>query len=215
MTRPHLYIGDRNYSSWSLRPWLALRRGGVAFDETVVSLPDEGGGAPAFQAISPTGRVPVLHLGAVRIAESLAICEWAAEQAPALWPSDPIARARARSFAAIMHSGFPDLRREAPMNLRRRSDCGRMTEAGLRDARAMDALWQEELQASGGPFLFGDWSIADAMYAPAATRFETYAIPRSDSAARYIQAIFAEEAMAEWVRLAMMEATALARVDRA
>lgn len=215
MTRPRLHIGDRNYSSWSMRPWLALRHGGIAFDEVLHALP-EMGGKPSFGAISPNARVPALDLGdGVVVAESLAICEWAAEQNPALWPKDATARALARSSAAIMHSGFADLRRDAPMNIRRRTDAGRMTADGLADAAHVDRLWRDWLSRSGGPFLFGAWSIADAMYAPVVTRFVTYAIPRSPEAQGYIDRMWAEPNFSAWVRGAEAETQQLPRSDQA
>src|ERR1044071_9681135 len=108
---PRLHIADKNYSSWSMRPWLALRHGGIAFEEVQHELTEMGAGAPAFGAISPTGRVPALEWDGVTIAESLAICEWAGEQNPALWPKDAKTRALARSASAIMHSGFANLRK--------------------------------------------------------------------------------------------------------
>jgi glutathione S-transferase len=214
MAKPVLHIGDKNYSSWSLRPWLALKHGGIAFDEVQHDLPELGGGAPAFGAISPTGRVPALDLGeGVVIVESIAICEWAADMAASLWPADPVQRAQARSLAAIMHAGFVGLRNEAPMNIRRCSDASRMTAAGLGDAAKMDALWSAALQKSGGPWLFGKWSIADAMYAPAVTRFVTYAIPRSADGEAYIAATCAEPHMAAWIEAAGKETRRLARTD--
>ena len=212
---PKLHIGDRNYSSWSMRPWLALRMGGVAFDEVMHQLP-EMGGKPAFGAVSPNERVPALDLGGgVVIPESLAICGWAAEQQPSLWPADATARALARAASAIMHSGFASLRNDAPMNIRRRSDASRMTADGLADAARVDALWREWLARSGGPFLFGRWSIADAMYAPVVTRFVTYAIPRSAEAQGYIDRMWAEPHFAVWVKGAEAETRKLARSDQA
>lgn len=212
---PKLHIGDKNYSSWSMRPWLALRVGGIAFDEMMHALP-EMGGKPAFGALSPNAKVPALDLGGrVVIAESLAICEWAAEQQPTLWPEDATARALARAASAIMHSGFPNLRNDAPMNIRRRSDASRMTADGLADAARVDALWREWLARSGGPFLFGRWSIADAMYAPVVTRFVTYAIPRSDVAQGYIDRMWAEPNFAAWVDGAEAETRQLPRSDQA
>lgn len=212
---PKLHIGDRNYSSWSMRPWLALRMGGVAFDEVMHQLP-EMGGKPAFGAVSPNERVPALDLGGgVVIPESLAICEWAAEQQPSLWPADATARALARAASAIMHSGFASLRNDAPMNIRRLSDASRMTADGLADAARVDALWREWLARSGGPFLFGRWSIADAMYAPVVTRFVTYAIPRSAEAQGYIDRMWAEPHFAVWVKGAEAETRKLARSDQA
>ena len=215
MTRPRLHIGDHNYSSWSMRPWLALRHGGIAFDEVMHALP-EMGGKPVFGAISPNARVPALDLGdGVVVAESLAICEWAAEQQPMLWPRDSNARALARAAAAIMHSGFPNLRNDAPMNIKRRTDAGRMTADGLADGAKVDALWSEWLARSGGPFLFGAWSIADAMYAPVVTRFVTYAIPRSAVAQGYIDRMWAEPHFAAWVEGAEKETRTLPRSDQA
>ena len=212
---PKLHIGDKNYSSWSMRPWLALRVCGIAFDEMMHALP-EMGGKPAFGALSPNAKVPALDLGGgVVIAESLAICEWAAEQQPSLWPEDATARALARAASAIMHSGFPNLRNDAPMNIRRRSDASRMTADGLADAARVDALWREWLARSGGPFLFGRWSIADAMYAPVVTRFVTYAIPRSDVAQGYLDRMWAEPNFAAWVDGAEAETRQLPRSDQA
>lgn len=212
---PKLHIGDKNYSSWSMRPWLALRVGGIAFDEMMHALP-EMGGKPTFGALSPNAKVPALDLGGgVVIAESLAICEWAAEQQPSLWPEDATARALARAASAIMHSGFPNLRNDAPMNIRRRSDASRMTADGLADAARVDALWREWLARSGGPFLFGRWSIADAMYAPVVTRFVTYAIPRSDVAQGYLDRMWAEPNFAAWVDGAEAETRQLPRSDQA
>jgi len=212
---PKLHIGNKNYSSWSMRPWLALRVGDVAFEEVQHYLP-EMGGKPSFGAVSPTARVPALDLGGgVVIAESLAICEWVAEQQPTLWPADPTARALARAASAIMHSGFANLRNDAPMNIRRRTDASRMTADGQADAARVDALWREWLARSGGPFLFGRWSIADAMYAPVVTRFVTYAIQRSDVAQGYIDRIWAEPHFAAWVAGAETETRQLARSDEA
>jgi glutathione S-transferase len=212
MARPRLHIGDKNYSSWSMRPWLALRHGGIDFEEVQHSLPDIGG-KPTFGAISPNARVPALDWNGVTVAESLAICEWAAEQQPALWPKDPASRALARSAAAIMHSGFPNLRNDAPMNIRRRTDASRMTSDGLADAAKIDELWRQWLVRSGGPFLFGQWSVADAMYAPVVTRFITYAIPRSAEAEAYIKRMVAEPHMAAWIAAAGKETRQLARTD--
>lgn len=211
--RPILHIGDKTYSSWSMRPWLALKKGGIEFEEQMHALPDIGG-KPSFGAFSPNARVPALELSpGVVIAESLAICEWAAEQAPALWPKDATLRALARSAAAIMHSGFAALRTDCPMNIRRRTDASRMTPTGLEDAAAVDTLWRTALERSGGPFLFGDWSIADAMYAPVATRFVTYAIPRTAEADAYIETMLAEPALADWIAAAERETRQLPRSD--
>jgi len=212
---PRLHIGDKNYSSWSMRPWLALRAGGIAFEEVQHELP-EMGGKPTFGSISPNARVPALDLGGgVVVAESLAICEWAAEQQPTLWPKDVNARALARAAAAMMHAGFPYLRNDAPFNIRRRTDAGRMTADGKADAARVDELWREWLAKSGGPFLFGEWSIADAMYAPVVTRFVTYDVPRSAEAQGYIDRMWVEPNFAAWVKGAEAETRQLRRSDQA
>jgi glutathione S-transferase len=213
MPKPRLHIGDKNYSSWSMRPWLALRHGGIEFEEVQHELTEMGAGTPAFGAISPNARVPALEWDDVTIAESLAICEWAAEQNAALLPMDAKTRALARAASAIMHSGFSSLRKDAPMNIRRRTDAGRMTPEGRADAEKVDALWNDWLQRSGGPWLFGQWSIADAMYAPVVTRFTTYAIPRSAEAERYIGTTSADPHFATWIAAAMKETHQLARSD--
>jgi glutathione S-transferase len=214
MAIPVLHIGDRNYSSWSMRAWLALKHGGIHFKEVHHDLP-EMGGKPSFGAFSPNARVPALVVDNVTIAESLAICEWAAERHAALWPKDKTTRALARSSAAIMHSGFAALRTDCPFNIRRRTDAGRMTPDGRADAERVDELWREWLKRSGGPFLFGEWSIADAMYAPVVTRFITYAIPRSPEAESYINLTVAEPHTATWIAAAMKETRQLPRSDSA
>lgn len=213
MATPRLHIADKNYSSWSMRPWLALRVGRIDFEEVLHDLPEMGGGKPIFGAISPTARVPALDLGDVVVAESLAICEWAAEQNPALWPKGANDRAVARSASAIMHSGFPNLRNDCPMNIRRRTDASRMTQPGRDDAQRVDELWNEWLKRSGGPYLFGDYSVADAMYAPVVTRFVTYAIPRSSVAQGYIDRMLSEPNMAAWIAAAEKETRQLPRAD--
>lgn len=213
MAKPRLHIGDKNYSSWSMRPWLALRVGRIDFEEVLHELPEMGGGKPVFSAISPNARVPALDLGDTVVAESLAICEWAAEQNPALWPKGANDRALARSAAAIMHSGFPNLRNDCPMNIRRQTDASRITQAGRDDAQRVDELWNEWLARSRGPYLFGDYSVADAMYAPVITRFVTYAIPRSSVAQGYIDRMLGEPNMAAWIAAAEQETRQLPRSD--
>jgi glutathione S-transferase len=215
MTALRLHIADRNYSSWSLRPWLALRHGDIDFEDVLHPLPVTPMDGPAFRTVSPTGRVPALEIDGVVVVDSLAICEWAAERAPSLWPEPGIERALARSAAAIMHSGFAAFRAAAPMNIRRRTDASRLPEAALADAREMDTLWRSWLQRSGGPFLFGQWSIADAMYAPAATRFVTYAVERSADSDRYIAALMEDGPMKDWVALAEQEGRSLERYETA
>lgn len=214
---PRLHIGDKNYSSWSMRPWLALKHGGIAFEEVLHALPEMGGSRPAFSAISPNARVPALEISpGVVVAESLAICEWAGEMAPGLWPDGPpgsSARAVARSASAMMHAGYFALRTDCPMNIRRRTDAARMTDAGREDAAAIDALWSACVRHSGGPFLFRTFGIVDAMYAPVVTRFVTYGIPRSEAADAYISAMLADPHVAAWIKAAEAETRALPRSD--
>lgn len=214
---PRLHIGDKNYSSWSMRPWLALKHGQIPFEEVRHALPEAGGRRPAFSALSPNGRVPALEIGeGCFLAESLAICEWTGELVPALWPSGPPGsrtRALARSAAAMMHSGYAALRNDCPMNIRRRTDSSRMGEAARADAADIDALWSRCLSISGGPFLFGSFGVVDAMYAPVVTRFVTYAIPRSQAAGAYIATMLADEHMAAWIRAAEAETRTLPRLD--
>jgi len=217
MFTPRLHIGDKNYSSWSMRPWLALKHAQIAFEEVQHALPELGGPRPAFGAVSPNARVPALEIAPdVVVAESLAICEWAGEIAPGLWPEGPPgsnARAVARSAAAIMHAGYAALRTDCPMNIRRRTDPSRMSQAALEDAAAIDALWSASLQHSGGPFLFRTFGIVDAMFAPVVTRFVTYAIPRSKAADAYIAAMLADPHVTAWIKAAEAETRALPRSD--
>ena len=200
-----------------MRPWLAMRHGGIDFEEVQHSLPEIGSGKPAFGAISPNDRVPALEIApGVTIAESIAICEWAAETAPSLWPEGPPgspARAMARSASAMMHSGFAALRNDCPMNIRRRTDASRMTEQGRADAAQVDRIWSACLQRSGGPYLFQRFGIVDAMYAPVVTRFVTYAIPRSAEADVYINTMLADTHIAAWIAAAEKETRQLARTD--
>jgi glutathione S-transferase len=201
-----LYIGNKNYSSWSLRPWLCLRWGGIPFEETVIRLDRPGYGKQqiaAVKAVAPNGTVPALHADGLTIWDSLAIAEWAAEQSGpgVLWPIDPALRAQARSAACEMHSGFAAVRRDLSMNIHRRlttqPDWPEDTRAGL--AR-IDELWTglRERHAHPGPFLFGQRSIADAFFTPIATRFRTYAVPMSAAAGAYRDTLLADPDFLAW-----------------
>jgi glutathione S-transferase len=195
----HLIIGNKNYSSWSMRPWLALKVAGIAFEETVISLE-----APDFKArvsaLSGAGRVPVLIDGDVRVWESLAILEYLAEKFPAagLWPKDAGARARARAIASEMHAGFLPLRRRLPMNVARPVKPRALDDGAAADVARIDAIWSECRTKFGGPFLFGPFGAADAMYAPVVWRFHTYAVEVSAAARAYMRAIMALPAWGEW-----------------
>ncbi len=208
--KPTIYIGNKNYSSWSMRGWLPLKKAGIDFNEVVIPL-DTPGFKEKISNVSPTRTVPALHAEGVEIGESLAIAEWVAEQAPDLWPRDPGARLEARSAAALMHSGFRNLRQACPMNMKFR-DC-KTPEAALEDAAWVDKLWTQWLEKSGGPFLFGDWSIADAFYAPVVSRFVTYSLPRSATSQTYLDTMEAEPAFAQWKKVGLEEEWALPKWD--
>lgn len=192
-----------------MRPWLALKWGDIAFDETVIPLGGEGYGQSQIKAVrdvSPSGRVPALHLDGLMLYESLAICEWAAEQAQTLWPSDSLIRADARAAASEMHAGFSAMRRDMSCNIRRRLQAAPDWPADTRaDLQQLFALWQRVLGRYGGPFLFGQRSIADAMFAPMCTRLRTYAVAMPDFAQRYCDTIFADATFQEWERAAEAE----------
>jgi glutathione S-transferase len=176
-----LVIGTKTWSTWSLRPWLVARRSGLAFTETLVQLrAQDGGSEAAIRVHSPSALVPVLKDGDLVVWDSLAICEYLAEKAPGLWPTDPAARAQARAAAAEMHSGFASLRGECPMDLSAQPQVAELSEATHNDLRRIVALWSELLARYGGPFLVGAWSIADAYFTPVATRLRTYGVRLTD-----------------------------------
>lgn len=221
MTTPKLYIGNKNYSSWSMRPWLALRWGGIAFEEEVLPLGSMGYGKskmPAILAVSPSGRVPALHVDGGVIYDSLAICEWAHERAPKakLWPTDAMARALARSAASEMHSGFAAVRRDFSMNVRRVMDGPPpIGEDAQHDLDRLFELWTSlrTTHGEGGDFLFGQRGIVDAMYAPVATRLRTYAIPMPAPVQAYCDAIFADPDFRDWEAGAEQESWVIAQAE--
>ncbi|WP_395645044.1 FKBP-type peptidyl-prolyl cis-trans isomerase [Terricaulis sp.] len=220
MALPVLHIGNKNYSSWSMRPWLALKWAGIAFEEKLLLLGGEGYGRAAIKevvAVSPSGRVPALHVDGAVIPESLAICEWAAERAPSLWPSDPLQRAEARAAASEMHAGFVALRMAMSMNLRRRVGPEPKWNAATRaDLERLYALWGGLRAKYGdeGPWLFGKRSIADAMFAPVATRLRTYNVSGApDVVQAYCATVFDDAAFKEWEAAALAETAVLAQTD--
>jgi glutathione S-transferase len=194
-----LFIGNKNYSSWSLRPWLVLRQGGIPFHEELVSLQDDPGKGARFGRL-PAGRVPVLADGEVLVWDSLAISEYLAERHPGLWPADPVARAWARCIVAEMHSGFMDLRQEMSMDVRARRPQRRRTEGVLRDVARVERIWTDTRARFGarGDLLFGTFTIADAFYAPVAFRFRTYGVKPAGAAGEYMAALLALPGMVEW-----------------
>jgi len=188
--------GNLNYSSWSIRALLMVRHLGLEVEEEIVPLdfPDT---TARLAEISPTRKVPLLLTDDETVWDSLAIIEWLADRYPdaGVWPADPKARARARAISAEMHSGFPALRRECPMDIRSRHGRPEMSEALANDILRVDAIWSSALETSGGPYLFGEWSAADAVYAPVVTRFLTYDLPRSTTAQAYIVAVMSHPLM--------------------
>ena len=206
-----LYIGNYNYSSWSLRPWLILRKMDMPFETALVEL-DVPGYKQRLLDISPAGTVPVLDVNGERIPDSLAIAEFCAKMVPNLWPKDPAQKAECIRVTKMMHEGFHALREEAPMNLRRRTD-GKMPKRCLKDAEAMVTLWDDLLERHDGPFLFNDWTIADAFYTPAATRFESYGLPRTRRSDTYISELMSDEHFQEWEAMAFAETHVLPETD--
>ena len=204
--KPTLLIANKNYSSWSLRGWLALRHAGIEFDEQLVLL-DRPDTAARIGAFSPSGRVPAFKDGGLLIWDSLAICEYAAEKNPALWPADAKARAVARSVSAEMHAGFMALRSTLPMNLRATGRKVELSAGALADIDRIEHIWTDcrARFGEGGPWLFGRWSIADAMYAPVATRFVTYGVHRSGAFDDYVATVFGDPHFQEWKHAALAE----------
>ena len=201
-----LAIGNRNYSSWSLRPWLLMRRAGLAFDTVDVPLDTEAT-PEAMTRWSPTGRVPVLHDGDLVVWDSLAICEHAAELAPeaGLWPAERGARAVARSMCAEMHAGFPSVRARMPMNCRRRVAGFRPDAATAVELGRLDASLGAALERSGGPWLAGGFGVVDAMYAPVASRLHTYGTRPSAPVQAWVDRLLDTPEMREWYAAAAAE----------
>jgi glutathione S-transferase len=203
-----LIIGNKNYSSWSLRPWIAMKVAGIAFDEQVISL-DDAQFKRTVAEVSPAGKVPALADGEVHVWESLAILEHLAEKFPQaeLWPEDPAARAHARAIAAEMHAGFVPLRRECPMNFWRPVKKRELGPEAAANVARIDAMWTDcrSRFGAGGSFLFGKFGAADAMYAPIVARFATYAVDVGASARAYMAAVMELRAWQEWKAAAVQE----------
>jgi glutathione S-transferase len=203
-----LVIGNKNYSSWSFRPWLAMAVAGIAFEEVVISL-----NADDFKArmseLSGSGKVPTLVDGDVHVWESLAILEYLAEKFPAarLWPADPAARAHARAVSSEMHAGFVPLRRACPMNMARPVKRLPLSEEARGNVRRIEAMWADcrSRFGSAGPFLFGEFGAADAMYAPVVARLHTYDIEVGPPTRAYMGAVMALPAWSQWHAAALNE----------
>jgi glutathione S-transferase len=203
-----LVIGNKNYSSWSFRPWIAMKVAGIAFDEVVISL-DAADFKSRVSKISGTGKVPALDDDGIHVWESLAILEYLAERFPEakLWPARPAARTRARVISAEMHAGFVPLRRACPMNMWRPVKKRELSEEVIADVRRIQAMWAEcrVRYGTGGPFLFGSFCAADAMYAPVVARFHTYDVDVDAPTRAYMDAVMALPAWAEWRDAALKE----------
>ncbi len=211
-SQPTLVIGSKNYSSWSLRPWLLLHYFDIPFDE--IKLPLD---TPEFyrriRNYSPSGRVPALIHGDVHVWDSLAIAEYVNETllGGRGWPADPVARAAARSISAEMHSGFSALRSEMPMNCRKRVRDVALSDAATQDVARVQSIWRESRGrfGRGGAFLFGDFSIADAMYAPVIFRFVSYGVTLDETSRAYVYSMLALPALHDWLADAATEAIAV------
>ena len=211
-----LYIGNKNYSSWSMRPWVLLKQAGIAFEEVRVrfdSFDADSEFKRVMSPVSPTGKVPALVDGDLVVWDTLAIAEYVAETHPDknLWPADPKARARARSVCAEMHSGFGALRSHCPMNIEARlPQVGQLVwrdQASVRaDVQRLESMWRSLLEVHGGKhFLFGDFSIADAFFAPVCMRLTTYALPVATDTAAYIERVSQAPGVAAWISDALTE----------
>jgi glutathione S-transferase len=214
-----LVIGNKNYSSWSMRPWLALKAAGIAFDEVFVSLYNGEADKKRILDFSRAGKVPILIDGDLTVWDSLAIIEYAAERFPLaqLWPEDRASRAHARSISAEMHSGFMALRNECGMNLHRPVRAIDLSPGARADIARIQQIWSEcrERYGKSGPFLFGSFSGADAMFAPVVHRFLTYAIEVRPEARAYMDAMVSLPAFAEWTRAGLAETLIIEKFETA
>ncbi|MEA2892337.1 MAG: glutathione S-transferase [Bradyrhizobium sp.] len=212
-----LVIGNKNYSSWSMRPWLALKACNIAFNEVSVPLYTGDADKQRILKFSRAGKVPVLVDGDVTIWDSLAIIEYIAERFPEarLWPQDAALRAHARSVSAEMHSGFAALRNECGMNLRRPVGAKALSADARADIARIQESWAEcrARYGRGGPYLFGAFSGADAMYAPVVHRFRTYAIELTSAARAYMDAMLALPAFQEWTRAGLAETLVIEKFE--
>jgi glutathione S-transferase len=216
MAKLKLVIGNKNYSSWSMRPWLALRANDIPFDEIFIPLyTDNPADKERILSFSRAGKVPTLIDGDVTIWDSLAIIEYLAEKFPdrKLWPDDPASRAHARSVSAEMHSGFVALRNECGMNLHRKVEAVALSDDARANIARIQQIWGECHARYGGPFLFGAFGAADAMYAPVVHRFRTYAIDVESSARHYLEAMMALPAFQQWTAEGLAETIVIERFE--
>ncbi len=200
-----LILGNKNYSSWSLRPWLVMKKAKIEFEELVIPLYVDGY-QQALAPYSPSGKVPVLISDALTIWDSLAICEYIAEVSPLMWPQDSQSRALARSISHEMHSGFSLIRENMPMNCRAVGRHVSITAPIQQEIDRIQSIWQNCLEENHpGPWLFGDFSIADAMYAPIVSRFNTYGVELNQTCSKYMQHVLNDKHMKQWFSAAAEE----------
>ncbi len=211
MNKLTLHIGNKNYSSWSMRPWLVLRKSQLPFTENLIQL-DVPGFKDKLLALSDAGTVPVLQIGDDMLPDSLAISDWLAQAVPNLWPKDPKDKQRARALCKQMQTDFGEFREHAPMNLRRRTRT-EMPKSCVEAAAKMDGIFASLLGEHDGHFLFDGWSIADAFATPYATRFVSYDIPRSNKTDTYISELMADADYLDWETDAMVEVWKLPDTD--
>jgi glutathione S-transferase len=214
-----LVIGNKNYSSWSMRPWLALRANNIAFEEVFIPLYTGDADKRRILEVTPSGKVPALVDGDITVWDSLAIIEYLAERFPdaRLWPEDRARRAHARSISAEMHSGFMALRSECGMNLHRPIGAIPLSDDARANVVRVQQIWSECRSRYGksGPFLFGAFTGADAMFAPVVHRFHTYAIEVTPVATDYMKAMMAQPAFQEWTRAGLAETIVIERFETA
>jgi glutathione S-transferase len=212
-----LAIGNKNYSSWSMRPWLALRASNIAFEEIFIPLYTGDADKRKILDVTRSGKVPALVDGDITVWDSLSIIEYLAERFPEsrLWPEDRASRAHARSVSAEMHSGFMALRNECPMNLHRPIKAIPLSEDARANIARVQQIWAEcrERYGKSGPFLFGAFSGADAMFAPVVYRFHTYAIEVTPVVADYMKTMLAQPAVQEWTRAGLAETLVIERAE--
>jgi glutathione S-transferase len=212
-----LVIGNKNYSSWSMRPWLALKANGIAFEEVLIPLYTGDADKRRLLGFTPSGKVPALIDGDITVWDSLAIIEYLAERFPQaqLWPLDRASRAHARSISAEMHSGFAALRNECGMNLHRPVGAKPLSENARADIARVQQIWSDcrDRHGSGGPYLFGAFSGADAMFAPVVHRFRTYAIEVTPSARDYMSAMSSLPAFEQWTSAALAETPVIEKFE--
>ena len=212
-----LVIGNKNYSSWSMRPWVALKGAGIAFEEVLIPLYTGPEDKARLLAVTPSGKVPALVDGDITVWDSLAIIEYAAEKfdKAVLWPTDSAARAHCRSVCAEMHSSFQALRNECGMNLHRPVAAKPLSDSAQADIARIQEIWTDCRAKYGrfGPYLFGTFGAADAMYAPVVHRFRTYAIAVSGPVAAYMAVMEEEPAFAAWTRAGLAETVFIPRFE--